>query len=80
MHIEISAFVWSVGKLSVIEKNIDYSNLLSLTEANVVRCPDPKIASKMIDYISELKGNGDSVGGQIKCIVIIYNKFGRAGL
>ena len=67
--IEISAFVWSVGKLSVNEKNIDYSNLLSFNEVNVVRCPDPKIASKMIDYISELKGKGDSVGGQIKCIV-----------
>ena len=68
-NIEISAFVLSVGNITANEKNIDYSKIISLTEANVVRCPDHKMATEMIDYISQLKRNGDSVGGQIKCII-----------
>jgi chorismate synthase len=35
----------------------------------MVRCPDEKSATKMIDLIKDLKTKGNSVGGQIKCII-----------
>lgn len=38
-------------------------------ENNIVRCPDPRLAAKMIKHIEEMKAQGDSVGGVIECIV-----------
>jgi chorismate synthase len=42
---------------------------LSLIETNIVRCPQTEVAEKMIDYIQELKKDGDSIGGIISCII-----------
>jgi len=36
-------------------------------EANSVRCPDPETADRMIDFIKEVRSQGDSVGGIIAC-------------
>ena len=38
-------------------------------EANVVRCPDPGMAQEMIALIKRMRGEGDSVGGIIECVV-----------
>ncbi len=38
-------------------------------ESNIVRCPDKKIAEKMIKLIEKTKNDGDSLGGIIECIV-----------
>jgi chorismate synthase len=38
-------------------------------EANIVRCPDAAMAVRMIDFIKEVRGEGDSVGGVIECAV-----------
>ena len=38
-------------------------------EANIVRCPDAPMAEKMIDFIKEVRSEGDSVGGVIECVV-----------
>jgi len=40
-----------------------------LIESNVVRCPQPEIAEQMIQYIAELKQEGDSIGGIISCMI-----------
>jgi chorismate synthase len=37
-------------------------------EANIVRCPDPAAAEKMIELIERMRGEGDSVGGIIEGI------------
>jgi chorismate synthase len=37
-------------------------------ESNVVRCPDPEAAQKMIRLIEKMRRAGDSVGGIIECV------------
>ncbi len=38
-------------------------------DANIVRCPDGPTAERMIERISEVKKQGDSVGGTVDCII-----------
>ncbi|HEY1583405.1 MAG TPA: chorismate synthase [Chthoniobacterales bacterium] len=38
-------------------------------EANAVRCPDENAARKMIAAIEQARGDGDSLGGIIECVV-----------
>ncbi|HKK82075.1 MAG TPA: chorismate synthase [Prolixibacteraceae bacterium] len=67
LGISIQAFVNSVGE---IELDKPYTELdLSLTESNIVRCPDPKTADRMIARIEEAGRNHDTVGGTIQCVV-----------
>ncbi|KAG4382895.1 hypothetical protein GLYMA_14G185666v4 [Glycine max] len=43
---------------------------LDQIESNIVRCPDPEYAEKMISAIDAVRVRGDSVGGvDITCIV-----------
>jgi len=65
--VEISAFTSQVGHIAMTQtfENAD----LSLIESNVVRCPQPEIAGQMIEYIQELKQEGDSIGGIISCVI-----------
>jgi chorismate synthase len=66
LGINIQAFVYSVGE---IELDKPYTELdLSLTESNIVRCPDPQIAEKMIARIEEAGRDHDTVGGTIQCV------------
>lgn len=63
--VSIKAYTSQVGHIAMTQ---DYSTAdLSLIESNIVRCPEPGIAEKMITYISELKKQGDSIGGVISC-------------
>lgn len=65
--IEIKAFTSSVGTI-FLEKpyqDLDFSNI----ESNMVRCPDPETAEKMIDRITEIKKAGDTIGGTITCVL-----------
>lgn len=59
--IKIQAFVSQVGEISLDKsyKELD----LTLTESNIVRCPDPQTASRMIQRIEEAGRNHDTVGG-----------------
>ena len=67
--IEISAYVLSVGNIFANEDNLSFDNITNSKETNIVRCPDKNAALKMIDFISEIKKKGNTVGGQIKCHV-----------
>jgi len=65
--VNINAYTSSVGPVKV-EK--PYSELdLSETEKNIVRCPDPETAKKMIAYIDEVRKEKDSTGGVISCVI-----------
>lgn len=67
LGVNVQAYVSQVGKLK-LEK--EYHELdLSLTDTNAVRCPDPEIASKMFEYIDDIRKQGDSIGGVVSCIV-----------
>jgi chorismate synthase len=64
--IEINAFVSQVGEL----KAPHYSLLdLSKTEDNIVRCPDPAMAEKMIALIDQVRLDRDTIGGIVSCVI-----------
>ncbi|MDT0621620.1 chorismate synthase [Croceitalea vernalis] len=64
--IEINAFVSQVGdlKLEVPYQQLDFSQI----ESKAVRCPDMETASRMEDYIKDIKKQGDTIGGIITCV------------
>lgn len=65
--ITITSYVSAVGDLRLEEH---YSNLdFSLIESNPVRCPHPKTAAAMEDYIKSVRKDGDTVGGVVSCVV-----------
>lgn len=61
-RIKIIGFTRQVGKH--IAKNIDYREI----ENNIVRCPDNKIAEKMVSSIMRARKKGDSLGGVVEVI------------
>ncbi|NNC50585.1 MAG: chorismate synthase [Flaviramulus sp.] len=66
-NIKIKAYVSGVGPMK-LEKS--YTELdLSKAETNIVRCPDPVMASKMETFIKEVRGKGDTVGGVVSCVI-----------
>lgn len=67
MGVEITAFTSQVGHIAM-QQSLETADL-SLIESNVVRCPEQATAEKMIDYIKQLKEEGDSIGGIISCII-----------
>ena len=67
LGVEITAFTSQVGHIAMTQ-TFETADL-SLIESNVVRCPETATAEKMIEYIKQLKGEGDSIGGIISCVV-----------
>ena len=67
LGISIQAYTSQVGDISLDRDYTKYD--LSLTESNAVRCPDAKKAAAMEQLITEVKAEGDTIGGIITCIV-----------
>jgi len=65
-EIKINAFTSSVGDVFIDKPYQDLN--FSQIESNAVRCPDSKIAQKMIDLITSIKKEGDTIGGTITCV------------
>lgn len=67
LGIEIFSYVEQVG---TIKANIDYHNVTKADiESNIIRCPDNTIAPKMIEFVEQVKEQGDSIGGVIKGVI-----------
>ncbi len=65
--ITVKAYTSQVGDISL---DPDYRRYdLALTETNAVRCPDPEKAEEMATLIKKVKGEGDTIGGIITCVV-----------
>ena len=65
--ININAYTSAIGP---IQLNRPYQELdFNQVEANIARCPDASIAEEMIDYVSQIKKEGDTVGGVISCVL-----------
>lgn len=65
--VQINAYVSQVGNLAL---NKHYSELdFSEIEKNIVRTADAQMAEEMIAYIKQVRKDGDTVGGQIKCVI-----------
>jgi chorismate synthase len=64
--ITIQAYVSQVGEI----KAPHFSELeLSKTENNIVRCPDPSTAEKMIALIEQVRHDRDTIGGIVTCVI-----------
>jgi len=59
-----------VSRVQDIEAPVDVENVTAQEiESNIVRCPDPSAAGRMIERIEAVRSEGDSVGGLITGIV-----------
>ena len=65
--VSVHAFVSRVGDVELAKsyKELD----LSMIDSNIVRCPDPETAARMIARIEEAGQNHDTVGGVIQGVV-----------
>ncbi len=66
LGIEILSYVEQVGDVAtrVSPEHVSAEAI----ESNIVRCPDPVTAPRMIDLIREVQADGDSIGGIIRGI------------
>lgn len=67
LGISVQAYTEQVGNIALEGSYRDYD--LSLTETNDVRCPDPAKAAEMAALITQVKGEGDTIGGIISCVI-----------
>lgn len=67
MGVSIFSYVQAVGEISLDTpyQQLDFKQVFE----NIVRCPDKKMAEKMISYIEKIKKEGDTVGGIIQTVV-----------
>lgn len=66
-ELEIVAYVKSIHEL---EASVDPATVtFAQVESNIVRCPDTPMAERMIEFIKQVRSEGDSVGGVIECVV-----------
>lgn len=67
LGVRITAFTSQVGEFKLDKDYTAYD--LSTIEDNPVRCPDQELAKQMADYIYQTKGEGDTIGGVISCVI-----------
>lgn len=67
LGISITAYTSQVGNIALENDYTKYD--LSAIDSNIVRCPDASVAEKMIDLISAVKSDGDTIGGVITCVI-----------
>ena len=67
LGIKITAYTSQVGPFKL---GSDYSAYdFNQIEKNPVRCPDPEMAQKMSELITQVKAKGDTIGGIITCVI-----------
>ncbi|MEB3292519.1 MAG: chorismate synthase [Synechococcales bacterium] len=58
-----------VKRIKDLEAAIDPDQVtLDQVESNIVRCPNPEMAERMIDLIEQIRDQGDSIGGVVECV------------
>ena len=67
LGISVQAYTSQVGNIALERYYRLYD--LSLTETNAVRCPDAAKAAEMEALITQVKGEGDTIGGIITCVI-----------
>lgn len=65
--VDIKAYTSQVGNISLDRDYHKYD--LNTIEDNIVRCPDQEVAKQMEELISEVKADGDTIGGVISCVI-----------
>ncbi len=67
MGISVQAYTSQVGDIALQRDYRLYD--LSKTEENAVRCPDAETALRMERLISQVKADGDTIGGVVTCVI-----------
>ena len=67
LGITIQAYTSQVGHIALENDYTKYD--LSLTESNIVRCPDMEKARQMEELILKVKSEGDTIGGIVTCVI-----------
>lgn len=67
LGIGVTAYTSQVGNIC-LERNYKKYDF-TLIEQNAVRCPDTEKAAEMAKLISEVKADGDTIGGVITCVI-----------
>ena len=67
LGISVQAYTSQVGNIA-LERDYHLYDL-SQTETNAVRCPDAEKAAQMEALITQVKGEGDTIGGVITCVI-----------
>ena len=63
----INAYVSRVGDISL---NVPHNEIdLGEIEKNIVRCPDADTAKRMEDLITDVRMQGDTIGGVVACMI-----------
>ncbi len=67
LGIEVLSYVEQVGDIatSVSPEHVTAKEI----EANIIRCPDPSVAPKMIDLVRTVQAEGDSIGGIMRSVI-----------
>lgn len=66
-NIEVLAYVSKVQDIKC--ENVDDNTFtMEDVDANIVRCPDPESAEKMLERIDEIRKQGNSIGGVVTCV------------
>lgn len=67
LGIDVRAYTSQVGRIKLDAGYHVYD--LTATDTNAVRCPDMAKAREMEKLISEVKAQGDTIGGTITCVI-----------
>ena len=67
LGISVQAYTSQVGPIALERDYRLYD--LSKTESNAVRCPDAEKAEEMEALITQMKQEGDTIGGVITCVI-----------
>ena len=65
--IEVLAYVSKVQDIEA--ENVDDDTFtMEDVDSNIVRCPDPESAERMLERIDEIRKTGNSIGGVVTCV------------
>nr|WP_272595605.1 chorismate synthase [Paenibacillus apiarius] len=67
--IKIAGQVIRIGEIEAPPHQLPVDEIIERTEASSVRVTDEATEKKMEAYIDQIKGEGDSIGGIVECIV-----------
>lgn len=70
LDIHVFAHVSAVGEIEAPNLgDLDINELVTIREANIVRCADPATANQMIAFIDAVRKDGDTVGGIVSALI-----------
>lgn len=67
LGIEVISYVEQVGGIKAYIPH--HLVTADQVESNIIRCPDSDVADAMIKLVEEVRDDGDSIGGVIKCVI-----------